>query len=181
MLSGLAIRSIEELISIGLTVAGFIPDWEQPSLQLQWAGWVQNGEGDQPMSLANDVRREIKAAKKLRMPGWGVVCLMIGTLVCLCLVDNFGKLDLVLPIMNSIVVLGFMLGFKRKLWRHAWFWGTMAVIAALHVPLILFVPWTTKWVPALAIAVIDSVDFCLILWILAVVGKFMGGPKGSET
>ena len=73
-----------------------------------------------------------------------------------------------------------MIAFKRKLWRHAWFWGTMAVIAALHVPLILFVPWGTKWVPALAIAVIDSADFCLILWILAVVGKLMGAQKAAE-
>ena len=79
-----------------------------------------------------------------------------------------------------MAVLGFMLVLKRKLWRHPWFWGTMAVIVVLHVPLILFVPWTTRWVPALVIAVVDSLDFCLILWILAVVGKFMGEPKGTE-
>ena len=108
-----------------------------------------------------------------------MLSLMIGSFLCAWLFDNFGKLDLVLPIMNTIVVLGLMLGFKRKLWRHGWFWGTMAVIAALHVPLILFVPWTTRWVPALAIAVIDSVDFCLILWILAVIEKVMREPKGA--
>jgi hypothetical protein len=33
------------------------------------------------------------------------------------------------------------------------------------------------WVPALAIALIDSVDFCLILWVLAIVEKFMSGPE----
>ena len=96
------------------------------------------------------------------------------------LFDDFGKLGLALPTLNSIAVLGFMLVLKRKLWRHAWFWGTMAVIAALHVPLILFGPWWTRWVPALAIAVVDSLDFCLILWILAVVAKFMGEPKTTE-
>ena len=132
------------------------------------------------MSLANNVRGEIKAAKKLRMPGWAMLSLLIGSFLCAWLFDNFGKVDLVLPIMNSIVILGLMLGLKRKLWRHTWFWVTMAVIAALHVPLILFVPWTTKWVPALVIAVIDSLDFCLILWILAVVGKFMNEPRGAE-
>jgi hypothetical protein len=132
------------------------------------------------MSLANDVRREIKAAKKLRIPGWGVVCGIIASFLCAWLFDSFGKLDLVLPTLNSIGVFGLMLGFKRKLWRRAWFWGTIAVIAAFHIPLILFVPWTTRWVPALAIAVIDSVDFCLILWILAVVGKFMEEPTVSE-
>jgi hypothetical protein len=132
------------------------------------------------MSLANDVGNDLNAGKKLRLPWWGVLCGIIGSFACAWLFDNFGKLELVLPILNSFAVLGFMLVLKRKLWRHSWFWGTMALIAALHVPLILFVPWGTKWVPALAIAVIDSADFCLILWILAVVGKFMGEQKTSE-
>ena len=58
----------------------------------------------------------------------------------------------------------------------------MVVIAALHVPLILFVPWITSGVPALAITVIASADFCLILWILLVVEKLVGGGSGaSET
>src|SRR3954451_25209020 len=108
------------------------------------------------MSLANDVRGDIKSAKKLRLPWWGVVCLIIRSFLCASVFDNFGKLDLVLPILNSILVLGFMLVLKRKLWQYAWFWGIMAAIAGLHVPLILFVPWTSKWVPALAIAAIDS-------------------------
>ncbi len=132
------------------------------------------------MSLTNEVRDEIKAAKKLRMPGWVVACVIIVSFLCAQLFERFGKLNLVLPILNSIGVLGFIIAFKRKLWQHAWFWGTMTAIAVLHVPLILFVPWTSRWVPALAIAVIDSLDFCLILWILAVVGKFMREPKGAD-
>ena len=93
------------------------------------------------MSLVDDVRGEIKTAKKLRLPWWGVLCVVIGSYLCAELFDKFGKLDLVVPILNTIVVLGFMLALKRKLWRYAWFWVTMLVIALLHVPLILFVPW----------------------------------------
>jgi hypothetical protein len=132
------------------------------------------------MPLANNVGRDIKTARKLRLPWWGVLCGIIGSFLCAWLFDHFGRLELVLPILSSIAVLGFMLVLKRKLWRHAWFWGTMAVIAAFHVPLILFIPWTKRWAPALAIAVIDSLDFCLILWILAVVEKLMGKPKRAE-
>jgi hypothetical protein len=132
------------------------------------------------MSLTKDVGSEIKAAKKLRWRWWGVLCGIIGSYLCAWLFDNFGKLELVLPILNSIGVLGFMLVLKRKLWPRPWFWITMTIIAALHVPLILFVPWTTRWVPAMVIAFIASADFCLILWILAVVGKFMGKPKTTE-
>src|ERR1700761_8452372 len=129
----------------------------------------------QPMPLTNDVRDQIKEAKKLRMPGWAVVCVIIVSFLCARLFERFGKLNLVLPILCGIGVFGFMIAFKRKLWRHAWFWWTMVAIAALHVPLILFVPWGTKWVPALAIAVLDSADFCLILCILLVVERLVDG------
>jgi hypothetical protein len=132
------------------------------------------------MSLANDVKSDIKSAKKLCLPWWGVLCIIIGALPIYWLFDHFGRLNIALPILNVIAVLAFMLALKRKLWPHAWFWITMTVIAALHVPLILFIPWGTRWVPALAIAAIDSVDFCLILWILSVVGKLMGGQKATE-
>jgi hypothetical protein len=56
----------------------------------------------------------------------------------------------------------------------------MAVLAALHVPLILFVPWTTRWVLALAIAAIDSEDLILILAIRSVVGKLVESPRPLE-
>ena len=132
------------------------------------------------MSLANDVKSDIKAAKKMRLPWWAVLCLLVFGMPLPWLFDHFGRLNLMLPIWNSVAVLGFMVALKRKLWLHAWFWRTMTAIAALHVPLILFVPWGTRWVPALVIAAIDSVDFCLILWILSVVGKLVDRPKVAE-
>lgn len=132
------------------------------------------------MSLVDDVKSDIKAAKKFRLSWRGKVGGIIASTLCAWLFYRFGKFDLALPAMNCVAVLAFMLILKRWLWRHSWFWGTTAVIAALHVPLILFVPWGDKWVPALAIAAIDSVDFCLILWLLAFVGKLMEGPKTAE-
>jgi hypothetical protein len=93
---------------------------------------------------------------------------------------RYGKLELALPLFNILGVLGLVIFLKWKLRKRAWFWVTIAVIAALHVPLILFVPWTTAWVPALAIAAIDSADFVLILWVLLLVGKLVGAPEVVE-
>jgi hypothetical protein len=129
------------------------------------------------MSLANDVRNDIKAARRLRLPWWSVLFGIVGSFLLAWLFDSFGELELVLPILNSIAVLGFTVVLKRKLWGRAWLWITMAVLAALHVPLVLFVPWTSKWVPAIAIAAIDSGDLIVMLAILAVVGRFVHGPK----
>ncbi len=129
------------------------------------------------MSIADDIKSDIKAAKKIRLPWWAVLCLLVGGMPLPWLFDHFGKLNLMLPIWNSVAVLGFMLVLKRKLRRHAWFWITMAVLAALHVPLVLFIPWTTRWVPALVIAAIDSTDLIVMIAILAVVEKCTEGPK----
>jgi hypothetical protein len=131
------------------------------------------------MLLGIDIKNDIRAAKKIWLPWWAVLCVMIGGGLGCWLFDHLGRFDLALPTMNGVAVFGFAIAVKRELSRRAWFWITMAVIAALHVPLILFVPWTTRWVPALAIAAIDSADFCVILTILSVVGKFMEGVRGQ--
>jgi hypothetical protein len=127
-----------------------------------------------------DFKNDIRAAKKMHLPWWVLLCGIIGSALSAALFDHFGRLDLVLPVLNSIATLGFLVALKWKLRRCAWFWITMSVIAALHLPLILFIPWTTKWVPALAIAAIDSADFCLILAILSTVGKFIEGSETAE-
>src|SRR5207249_10809264 len=132
------------------------------------------------MPLIQDIKDDVRAAKKIRLPWWGVLCWMACCGLIVWLLVSLGRFDLALPTLNSIAVIGFTVALKRKLGRHAWFWGTMAILAALHVPLILFVPWTTKWVPALAIAAIDSADLIVMLAIIDAVGKFMEGPKTSE-
>jgi len=56
----------------------------------------------------------------------------------------------------------------------------MTFLAAFHLPLVLFVPWTTKWIPAIVIAPFGIADLYAMLWVISVVGKFMEGPKASE-
>ena len=132
------------------------------------------------MSLAKEVKDDIKAAKKLRLPWWGKVWGIVISTLCAWLFYHFGRLDLALPAMNTVAVLGVMVVLKWRLRRHAWFWITMTAIAALHIPLILFVPWGSGWVPALLIAAIDSVDFCLIIWVLSFIGKLVQEPTTAE-
>ena len=131
------------------------------------------------MQLANDLKNDIREAKKIRIPWWGVLCWMAGCGLIEWLLIELGKFDLALPTLNCIAVVGFTIALKRKLGRHVWFWITMAVLAALHVPLVLLVSWTTKWVPAIAIAAIDSADLIVMLALLSVVGKFVERPKDA--
>ncbi len=133
------------------------------------------------MPLIQDIKNDIKEAKKIRIPWWGVLLWMAACGLIDWLLIAVGRFDLSLPALNSIGVVGFTIALKRKLGRYTWFWGIMAVLAALHIPLVLFLPWTSKWVPALAIAVIDSADLIVMLAILAVVERFMEGPKPAHT
>jgi hypothetical protein len=118
--------------------------------------------------------------RKMRLPWWGVLCVILGALAVLIFFDHFGRLALARPTMISAAMVVIAIAMRWRLKRHVWFWITMIVFADLHVLLILFVPWTTKWVPALAIIPIGIADLYLMLWVLSVVGKFMEGPKASE-
>jgi len=123
---------------------------------------------------------DLKAAKQMRLPWWGALSVIIGSVLIAWLFDHLGRFDLARPALFSTALFGVAIAIKWKLRRHAWFWITMAAIVALHVLLILFVPWTTKWVPAVVIIPIGIADFYAMLAVLSVVGKFLEKPKPSE-
>jgi hypothetical protein len=120
-------------------------------------------------SISSQVSNDIKAARKIWLP-WRVL-LPLGVLVLGVIVvcDHFGRLNMALPIINCIGVFGLFIYLKWGLRRQPLFWSVIAMLAALHALLIWYLPWTSKWVPAATIAGISSIDFCLILWILAAV------------
>jgi len=133
------------------------------------------------MPLANDVKNSVKndvrAAQKLWLPWWAVVCLFVVGMPIPWLFGRHGRLDLVLPTWNGMLVLACAIAIKWALRRHWWFWVAMTMLAALQVALILCVPWTTKWVPALFIAVIDSAELIAMLAMITVVAKIMDGSN----
>ncbi len=69
----------------------------------------------------------------------------------------------------------FFIGMKMR-WQYkdrAWFWITTACLFALHIPLILYVPWADRWIPAVAILPIGVLDLVIILGCIALVEKLM--------
>lgn len=63
----------------------------------------------------------------------------------------------------------------------AWFWITLTGLLALHVPLILYVPWTNGWIPAVAILPIGALDLAIILGSIALVQRMMtASPNPHE-
>ena len=129
----------------------------------------------QSLSLKQRVKSDIKAAQKLWMPWWGVLLWMAFCLPVIVLSDRVGRLGMSLPLLNCIAVFALLIYLKRQLSRQVRFWGHFGRFpdgppCAGH----LVCSVTTRWVPALAIATISSVDFCLMLWILDAVGRLDG-------
>jgi hypothetical protein len=129
------------------------------------------------MSLIDDIKSDITASKKLRVPRRGLLWIFFCALPIFWLFEYFGKSGMALPILNCIAVFGFLIGLKWRLRRFIWFWSVVVILASLHVPLILYIPWTTKWVPAFSIAAIDSIDFCVMLAIMVVMERAFAGRQ----
>ena len=124
------------------------------------------------MPLKNDVKNDLKAARQMRLPWWGVLCLIIGAIPILWLFNHFGRSDLARPVLYSVGMVGVAVAIEWRLRRHVWFWITMGVLGALHVLLILYIPWDTKWVPAVVIIPIGIADLYTMLAIFSIVGRF---------
>jgi hypothetical protein len=116
----------------------------------------------------------------MRLPLWGYIFIPVGAFLLSALFDHFGKLALARPIGFSVSIIIITIAMRWKLRGHVWFWVTMTFLAALHAPLILFIPWTTKWIPVLVIIPFGIADSYAILWVLSVVGKFMRVPMATD-
>ena len=132
------------------------------------------------MSQINELKREIQEAKTLRLSWRTKLFIFIVGAPTTFLFALYGRLEMVWPLAITIGMIGIVIRFKWRLRRQTWFWVTMAVIAVVHVLWVLFVPWTTKWIPVFVYIGIATADFVLILWILLVVEKFMEGPKTAD-
>ncbi len=118
--------------------------------------------------------------RRMRLPWWGVLCVMLGALPVYLLFDHFGKSAFARPTLFSVATIAITNAMRWKLRRRVWFWMTMVAFAALHVPLILFVPWTTKWIPALAIAPVLIADSYAMLWAISLIGTLVGGSRTAR-
>jgi hypothetical protein len=116
----------------------------------------------------------------MRLSWKGGLCVFFGTILLAFMFVSIGRFDLARPTMVSVAMVSLIIAMRWKLRTHGWFWITIIILAALHLPLILFIPWTTKWIPAILIAPIGIADLYAMLWVISVVGKSMGERENAE-
>jgi multisubunit Na+/H+ antiporter MnhB subunit len=84
--------------------------------------------------------------------------------------------------LTAVYCLGTILLAIRVRWdlrKHAWFWVVMAVVLALHVPLIVSWRWPDRWIPGIALLPFAAADCAMILGVVRV-GERLAGAKGGE-
>ena len=118
--------------------------------------------------------------RQMRLPWWAVLFVVFGTVLLALLFIHFRRFDLARPSLISAGMVAVAIALRWQLRRHVWFWVTMALLAALHLPLILFIPWTIRWIPAIMIVPFGIADLYVMLWVLSAVGKFMQGPNAPQ-
>lgn len=84
---------------------------------------------------------------------------------------------------NLVLVLGLaMIAVKLrwKLRKHVWFWATIALILALHIPLLFIVRWPQSNVPTIVYSLpLGIADFMLIMGAISLAQKMFS--KGSSS
>jgi hypothetical protein len=119
-------------------------------------------------------------AKLKPLPWWGVLAIMLGGLPLVLLFVHYGKLAFALPTLDSVAVIAFAIVLRWRLRRYAWFWMAVALFVVLHTLVILFVPWTTQWIPAFLLAPIVFADLYSMLAMLSAIEKFMANREPAE-
>jgi hypothetical protein len=129
------------------------------------------------MTMPNDVRR---ATDRQDVADWtGVKIAAIAAPVFFSFV-YFGRPEIGFTVYLASAALLLAIKLRWQWSGHAWFWGTIALIVAIHIPLVLFVRWPHTNLPTIAFSMpLGMADFLLISGALSLAEKVFctGGAR----
>jgi len=64
--------------------------------------------------------------------------------------------------------------------KRVWFWATITILVLLHVPLVLFVPWSNTDYPGVVLLPIGLLDLAIVYGCIKLVEKVMNKSSKSE-
>jgi hypothetical protein len=108
--------------------------------------------------------------------------LIIGLILApvLILFIHFGKGEIGRAVCIDLAAILVAIRLRWHLKKHFWFWGIIVVLLALHVPLLLFIPWPSGWFPAVVALPFAVVDCLIVLWAVQFVGRFILKTPSSD-
>lgn len=98
--------------------------------------------------------------------------------VLLPLLDHLGRMELFFPILATVAMTAGVFKLCWGLRRQPSFWVAMNLVVALHVLLILYVPWRPGWIPAPTTIAFCMVDLAIVVPTIKLIGRLMDRTKG---
>jgi hypothetical protein len=84
----------------------------------------------------------------------------------------------------AVICAGVLMTAVRANWscrKYAWFWATAAVLIALHVFLIVRIPWTDKSYPGYTLLPFAALDYGIVYGSFKLAEKLMKKTNPSST
>jgi len=122
----------------------------------------------------------LNAAEKIHFVWWANLSIFVCTFSLLLLFDHLGRPDTAMPIVDSIFVLGVLIRLNWKLRRQRWFWITLAILVAVHVLLVIFLPWDERFSKRGPNTGIITLDSCAVFVVFSVVRQFVQGRNARK-
>jgi hypothetical protein len=123
--------------------------------------------------MFDDLETEEKDPERQKSTDWTGVIIGAALLPLLFYFRHIGKTDLGL---NLCICLGMNLIVIRLRWnlrKHIWFWGVMALVLAIEIPLVINIQWPQEWVPGVALLPIGLAGALIALGAIGFVQKFI--------
>jgi hypothetical protein len=92
-----------------------------------------------------------------------------------------GKADMGLAVYIVLGMTIIAIKLRRKLRKHIWFWATIALVLALHIPLVFIARWPHGNLPTIAYAMpIGIADFLIVQGAIGLAQKVFSKNSSSE-
>lgn len=101
------------------------------------------------------------------------VIIFFAMLPLLLFFTHIGKTDLGLSLGICLGMNVLAVGICWDLRRRLWFWGVVALVLALHLPLFLMVQWPERWVSRFTLLPIGIADLLVTVGVVRFVEKFI--------
>ena len=126
-----------------------------------------------------DYEQQPPTAEKERTDYTGLKILAVLAPVFLLFV-YLGKADMGLTVCITLGIIAVAIKIRWKLRKYVWFWATIILILALHIPLFYLVRWPQGNFPTIAYTLpIGIADFFIILGAVGLAEKVFA--KGSSS
>ncbi len=109
-----------------------------------------------------------------------------GTIIVLCMLPvfalftHFGGENLALPATTYLAMIALAIALHWKLRTSVWFWIVVALLLAVHVVLLVKVPWPHFTANRITLLPFGVADLLIILGIIKFVEKFIVGISPDD-